>query len=175
MACIAFCQAVCRVAGQIDGCHCRCIVPAGFRDRHSFCDTAANGWRQHTWFVRVRRMPVYESVELVSCDEGQYAVYIRTQRRRDDGRNTKTGDIELASVRYEDTAVDEDEFDLITVLPSALLPDISKYRDCRRRAVINFENGLKYNFYTMDGEAWLVRLGNEKIGIWSIYRLKKVK
>ena len=90
-------------------------------------------------------------------------------------RNTKTGDIELASVRYEDTAVDEGEFDLITVLPSALLPDISKYRDCRRRAVINFENGLKYNFYTMDGEAWLVRLGNEKIGIWSIYRLKKVK
>lgn len=90
-------------------------------------------------------------------------------------RNTRTGDVERGSARYEDTAVDEDEFDLRIALPSAHLPDISEYRDRRRRAVITFENGLKYNFYTMDKEAWLVRPGDEKTGIWSIYRLKRIK
>jgi len=90
-------------------------------------------------------------------------------------RNTLTGDIERASVRYEDTAVGEDEFASMIPFSFVSQPDISKYRDCRRRAAINFENGLKYSFYTMDGEPWLVRLGDEKIGIWSIYRLKKIK
>lgn len=90
-------------------------------------------------------------------------------------RNTRTGDIEWASAQYEDTAVDESEFSSLIAFSFVSPPGISKYKDCRRRAVFTYENGQKYAFYTMDGESWLVRMANEKIGIWSIYRLKRAE
>lgn len=90
-------------------------------------------------------------------------------------RDTRTGDIQRAAALYEDTAVDEDEFSFVMEFSRFTRPNISRYKDRRRRAVFTFENGQIYNLYTMDGEAWLVRPGDEKIGIWSIYRLKRIK
>ena len=87
--------------------------------------------------------------------------------------NTETGHIQQLSAQYENTVVPEDEFISKNNFTVISLPDISRYKERRLRAVFIGEGGQKYNLYQMDGEVWLVRPGSEKIGIWSIYRLKR--
>lgn len=85
--------------------------------------------------------------------------------------NTSTGDMERFSAQYRSCSVDGDEFTSRTSVKLIGPPDVSSYKERKLRAAFTSDSGIKYSLYQMDGEIWLVRLGDEKVGVWSIYRL----
>ena len=88
--------------------------------------------------------------------------------KRDDRRDTRTGDIQRAAALYEDTAVDEDEFSFVMEFSRFTRPNISRYMTAGGVLYLPSKTG-RYTTLHHGREAWLVRPGDEKIGIWSIY------
>ena len=91
----------------------------------------------------------------------------------------EAGNQQRFEVTYEQTAVDEDEFNNSFMIDGFGIPDISFYKNMYQYTLADASGSAIYRIYSLDDEIWLVQIHRDTANtqkseyIWNIYKITR--